>query len=87
MGGRWLQKDFGIPIITGSLLPFGTENCMFPEKSCRPGDPVRAETLSFYLHHFVVQLEKELCLAIGQIKGLCPSTQHCFFRGVLGRHW
>lgn len=40
-----------------------------------------------YLYHFVVLLEKteELCLAMGQVKGLWPSTQHCFFHGVCGR--
>lgn len=47
MGGRWLLKGFGIPIITGSLIPPGTGKYMFPMKSCRPGEPVRAVTLSF----------------------------------------
>lgn len=87
MGGRWLLKGFGIPIITGSLEPPGAGKYMFPMKSCRPGKPVRAVTLSFYLYHFVVLLEKteELCLAMSEVKGLWPSTQHCFFHGVCGR--
>lgn len=44
-------------------------------------------TLTFYLHHFGVQLEKieEPCLATEQVKRLRPSTQYCFFHGVLGR--
>lgn len=82
-----MLKGFGIPIITGSLLPPGPGNCIFPEKSCRPGQPVRTVTLSFYLCHFVVQLEntEEVCLATGQVEGLWHSAQRCFFHGMCGR--
>lgn len=63
-GGTWLLKGFGIPVITGSLLPPNTGNYVFPVKSCRPGEPVRATTLSFHLYHFVVQLEKPRSCAL-----------------------
>lgn len=50
-------------------------------------------TLSFYLYHSVVQLEKtkDLCLAIGQVKGLCPSNSITAFMVYVAegpyRHW